>query len=230
MDEELELLVARKCGLYWSKSVLLDENGVVLVDGTYLYYPEQFWSIFFELFDKLHQLNDYCFNQLIASEAKLGEFVSRERLALENQSTSAEELDFYSEQIPFWENTSSVFSKAMPIILLSSFSEWGLKFLLTRLFGNVPRKLDRSISDIQFYLNHLIVSGIDVPNPEGLMAPINTFRRVRNDFAHGRWHELDCKIDNLSLRDAFSNVSMLFAEVEKSAWKFRHSQEYAHHQ
>jgi hypothetical protein len=69
-----------------------DESGNILVDGFCIYQPELFSETFFLLFDKLAQLNDYCFNQLISSETKLRE--------LATQRSSG----YLDDQLPMWKD------------------------------------------------------------------------------------------------------------------------------
>ncbi|PWW29758.1 hypothetical protein DFO74_1575, partial [Chromohalobacter israelensis] len=106
-----------------------DEAAGSNADGFYIYQPDRFWEPFWEVFDKLGQLNNYCFNQLVASEAKLSELQAEYGRAVEEKNAGAEVLDYLSEEVPAWENNVAIFAKAAPIILLASFAEWGLKHI-----------------------------------------------------------------------------------------------------
>ncbi|GLQ99065.1 hypothetical protein [Dyella mobilis] len=208
-DGDHELAVAQKYHLYWAQATMEDEQGRALVNGSYLYRPSRFWEPFWILFDKLGQLNDYCFNQLIASEGTLMKLQHQSVKVIGEASVGAEALDYYSEAIPGWEDNVATFAKAAPLILLASLTEWGLKHLAYSLFGHVPKKTDRSMSDIQFHLNYLVHSGLKLNEPESLLTPIGTFREVRNNFAHGNWGTLTGQLQSVCLRDA----------IEEAAWR-----------
>lgn len=212
-----ELAVAQKYRLYWAQATMEDEQGRIL-NGSYLYRPSRFWEPFWILFDKLGQLNDYCFNQLIATEDRLVKLQHQNAMAAGDASVGAEALDYYSEAIPGWEDNVATFTKAAPLILLASFTEWGLKHLACSLFGHVPKKTVRSMSDIQFQLNYLVRSGLKLNKPESLLIPIGTFRKVRNNLAHGNWELLTEQLQGVCLRDAFVGVSNLFEAIEEAAW------------
>lgn len=214
-----ELATAQKYGLYWAESMMEDEHGEFLADGCYLYRPSRFWEPFWILFQKLGQLNDYCFNQLVASEGKLRELQFQRKLADEDDTAGAEASAYYSEAVPFWEENVATFTKAVPLVLLASFAEWGLKHIAINLCGCVPKKTDRSKSDIEFLLFYLVSAGISVSEPEKLLAPIGSFREVRNNFAHGKWALLTDELRAIGLRDAFVSVSNLFEAIEEAAWR-----------
>lgn len=196
-----------------------DEVTGSIADGFYIYQPDRFWEPFWEVFDKLSQLNNYCFNQLVASEAKLSELQAEYGRAVEEKDAGAEVLDYLSEEVPAWENNVAIFAKAAPIILLASFSEWGLKHIAITLFGGAPKKNERGMSDIEFYLLYLVRCGLEVEDTDGVLSRVGTFRSIRNDFAHGKWNELEVGLQALSLREAFSSVSAMFEAIEDAAWR-----------
>ena len=196
-----------------------DEVAGSIADGFYIYQPDRFWEPFWVLFDKLGQLNNYCFNQLVASEAKLSELQAEYDRAVEDKTAGAEVFDYLSEEVPAWEDNVVTFAKAAPIVLLASFTEWGLKHIAITIFGDVPKKKERGISDIQFYLRHLIHCGLEVKNTNELLSRVGTFRSIRNDFAHGKWNELERDLQELSLREAFTSVSAMFEAIEDAAWR-----------
>mgnify|MGYP001627761137 CR=1 FL=1 len=216
---DAELVTAKKYGLFWARSFVEDESGRVIADGLYIYQPDRFWEPFWALFERLGQLNDYCFNQLVASETKLSELQAEHDRAIEDRAAGAEVFDYLSEQIPAWEDNVAIFAKAAPIVLLASFTEWGLKHIAINLFGGSPKKADRRTSDIQFYSHHLVSCGLEVENIDELLSQVGTFRSVRNNFAHGKWNEIETNLQELSLREAFSGVSAIFEAFEDAAWR-----------
>lgn len=216
---DTELVVAKKYGLFWTWSYVDDDVAGSIADGFYIYQPDRFWEPFWEVFDKLGQLNNYCFNQLVASEARLSELQAEYGRAVEEKNAGAEVLDYLSEVVPAWEDNVATFAKAAPVILLASFTEWGLKHIAINLFGGSPKKADRRISDIQFYSHHLVSCGLEVENIDELLSQVGTFRSIRNNFAHGKWNEIEKNLQELSLREAFSSVSAMFESFEDAAWR-----------
>jgi len=215
-----ELVTAAKHGLYWGGMWLEDEDGGLLADGRYLYQPLRASETFFLLFDKLRQLNDYCFNQLISSEAKLAELSEQRDAAIADRSCGAEVLDYFHDEIPLWEDSVSVVAKAMPVVLLCSFAEWGLKLVSKEICGDVPRKTNRTMSDIEFLVGHIEnVGNLQLDSSSELVSSINSFRSIRNSFAHGHWDELRVDFSGLSLRSCFESVSELFQQIEEAAWR-----------
>jgi hypothetical protein len=217
MDDELN--TATKYGLFWSRACIQDEDGKLLADGFYVYQPERFSATFFLLFDKLAQLNDYCFNQLISSETKLRELAAQRTTAIARNDVGAEELDYLDDQLPMWENNVSVVGKAVPIVLLCGFVEWGLKLVTKEFCGRVPRKSASRISDFEFLLHHLQQNSplpLDITGDP--ILSIDSFRKVRNAFAHGQWNSLATQLNVISLRACFEAVSQLFERIEESAW------------
>lgn len=216
---DVELVVAKKYGLFWAWSYVEDEVSGRIADGLYIYHPDRFWEPFWVLFDKLGQLNNYCFNQLVASEAKLSELQVEYEHVVEDKTAGAEVFDYLSEEVPAWENNVVIFAKTAPIVLLTSFTEWGLKHITITLFGAGPKNTEHGMSDIQFYLHHLIHCGLDVNNTNELLSQIGVFRSIRNGFAHGKWSELEGDLQELSLRKAFTSVSALLEAIEYAAWR-----------
>ncbi|MEB5483806.1 hypothetical protein QMA69_04160 [Burkholderia pseudomallei] len=106
LDDELN--VANKYGLFWAGALVEDEKGKALADGFYIYQPKRFSDTFFLLFDKLRQLNDYCFNQLLFSEKRLRMLAGQRSAAAAQEHCGAEELDYLDDRIPMWEDNVEV--------------------------------------------------------------------------------------------------------------------------
>lgn len=216
MEDELD--IARKHGLFWANSEM-SGDAAPGINGFYIYQPERFSNTFFVLFEKLRQLNDYCFHQLIASEGKLRELTGQRSQALERAGTLAQELDFLDDEIPLWQDNVTVISQAVPVVLLCSFVEWGLKRVIADFGGNVPRKTGRALSDIQFLLEHLEQQcGLPLGPAQGPIQVIHELRPVRNAFAHGQWQTVHTQLARISLREGFTAVSSLFQHIEEEAW------------
>lgn len=218
MDHELE--IAKKYGLFWGGSWVEMEHGFETVDGLYIYQPERFSDIFFPLFDKLRQLNDYCFHQLLSSEEKLLELTSERNRAVARPDCDAAEVLYFDDVIPHWQANAGTISRVVPIVLLSSFVEWGLKLVATEFCSSVPRKSAPSMSDFQFLIQHLQAnSGLSFQIDQELFEAVDLFRSARNAFAHGRWRDLESQMENISLRNCFTAVSSIFQKIEEAAWQ-----------
>ncbi|KUY70929.1 hypothetical protein WS46_32685 [Burkholderia sp. RF4-BP95] len=218
MDHELN--VANKYGLFWAGALVEDEEGKALADGFYIYQPERFSDTFFLLFDKLRQLNDYCFNQLLSTEKRLRMLAGQRSAAAAQKHCGAEEVDYLDDQIPMWEDNVEVVGRATSIVLLCSFVEWGLKLVTRELCGAIPRKRAHSMSDFEFMLDHLEHNGglhLDVDDES--IDVVNSFRRIRNTFAHGDWTTLNEQLKSVSLRACFEAVARIFQCIEESAWQ-----------
>ncbi|VVE42561.1 hypothetical protein PIN31009_04196 [Pandoraea iniqua] len=217
MDDELN--IASKYGLYWAGASAEDENGNALADGFYIYQPERFSSTFFLLFDKLRQLNDYCFDQLLSSEGRL-RMLTAQRSVTDGRSRCASELDWLDDEIPMWEDNIEVIGRATSIVLLCSFVEWALKLVTRELCGAIPRKRDRSMSDFESMLHHLRHNaGLNLSVDEASVGTVHAFRAIRNSFAHGDWATLAEQLDAVSLRTCFEAVARIFQCIEESAWQ-----------
>lgn len=217
-DVRLELETFEKYGLFWASSQMMDDDGEVLADGCYVYRPEYFSETFFVLFDKLAQLNDYCFHQLITSHERLDDFFAQREAVLKDKNSAAEDFDYLDTQIPMWEDNVEVVTRASAIVLLCSFTEWGLKLVSQELGGAVPRKTSRTMSDVQFLLDHLKHGcALHLTIPDDVLAVVDSFRVVRNSFAHGHWARVREQLDAVSLRDCVQAVSLMFEHIEHAA-------------
>lgn len=217
-DEELD--VFKEHGLYLAHAVLLDEEGLEYANGQYLYQPTRFSETFFVVFSKLAQLNNYCFHQLVSSHSRLYELKSQRDRAKNQRWPSAEELDYYDEEIPDWENNANFIVKATSVVLLCSFAEWALKTISKELTSDPPRKTSRGLSDIAHLLQHIKQNaGLVLPEQEMEISVIDSFRTIRNAFAHGNWHALEQQLAVLRLRDCFEAVSDLVMQIEIAAWQ-----------
>lgn len=215
-----ELAVFNEHGLYFSHSLLVDEEGVEYANGQYLYQPTRFSETFFVVFDKLAQLNNYCFHQMVSSRSRLSTLKSERDRAANKRWCSAEELIYYDEEIPDWEDNVNVISKATAIILLCSFVEWALKTISGELTSAPPRKNSQNLSDIDYLLQHIKQNaGLLLSGQIEEISLIHTFRKIRNAFAHGNWQELEQQLAALRLRDCFESVSNLLMQIEMAAWE-----------
>ncbi|PMV17583.1 MULTISPECIES: hypothetical protein [unclassified Pseudomonas] len=217
MKDELD--VAKRYGLFWASSLVEGEDRVPIADGTYIQQPERFSETFWDVFDKLHQLNDYCFLQLVAVEKQRVELFNQRESYLARPNQGAEEIDWLDDQTPRWEDNLAVVTQATSIVLLCSFMEWGLKRVAKDLYGVIPRKPARpAMSDIQFFLEHLKQSGLPFRMDPAVLDAIDSFRNVRNAFAHGEWASVEDQLAKISLLTCFESVAQVFACLESASW------------
>lgn len=218
MDNELD--IAKRYGLFWALSLVTEDDGTPIADGTYIYQPERFSETFWVLFEKLQQLNDYCFLQLVTVEQHHSKLVDQRESYMADSGPGAEALYWLDDQIPRWEDNLTVVTQATSIVLLCSFVEWGLKRVVKDLYGAIARKPSGSrVSDIQFLLEHLEASGLSYVVDAQVLHTVHSFRGIRNAFAHGEWAAIEEQLANVSLRDCFENVSQLFACLEAASWE-----------
>ena len=218
MDDEL--YISDKHGLYWSSTWIEDESGITIADGSYIYVAERYSDLFWVIASKLSQLNDYCFHQLVSSKEKLSALREEKTHLISQRHPYAEEFDYLDEAIPAWEENVFVTANAVPIVLLSSFVEWALKSVVKEFCGSVPRKPKSEISDVNFFLQYAKSNGgLNFKLDEETTCTLNSFRMIRNQFAHGNWQTLETLLGTLSLRDCFSAVTRLCQTLEESAWE-----------
>lgn len=215
-----ELDVANKYGLFWGGAYVEGKDGQTLADGLYIYQPERFSEGFFHLFDKLRQLNDHCFHQLLSAESRLQGLETGRDAALRQKFGDAAEIDYYDDQVGMWEDNVEVIAKATSVVLLCSFVEWGLKLVAKELQTTISFKPDRKLSDIEFMLQHIEREcNLHLRLHDEIMPIVGSFRIIRNAFAHGHWATLNEQLGTLSLRTCFRAVSRLFQSIEEAAWE-----------
>ncbi|MDH1629677.1 hypothetical protein [Pseudomonas mosselii] len=213
-----EIDIATRHALYWARGEALGENGEVLADGSYIYQPTYFSQTFFSLFDKLAQLNDYCFHQLLAGEQRNAELLSQQAEALASADADAAELDYLDDEIRNWDDNLSVIARATALVLLCSFVEWALKQVTNDLYGDVYRKPQKGLSKIEFLLQDLTQRGLEFNLDSEWLATLADFRSIRNAFAHGDWRRVEESLEGISLGACFSVVSRVFERLEEAAW------------
>lgn len=216
MSDELD--VAAKYGLFWASTTWEREDGHLLADSSYIYQPERFSKTFSVLFDKLRQLNDYCYQLLLSVEERWTDLNQQRASAIACSDTGAEELCWLDDVIPHWDDNVKVVTHATSAVLLSSFLEWGLKRIAKDLNVDIPRKSGRGMSDVKFLLLQLKQSGLNIQLDPKIDKAIDNLRSVRNSYAHGEWDQVEKKLTKISLIECFKVVSELFVHLEKAVW------------
>ena len=221
MDDEVELY--KKYGLFWFQACIPDPDSPndFLAEGFYIQMPERFSKCFWTLFDRLGQVNDYCFQMLLASESKLNE-LKNERIDLASNikpSVCASQFDYFDDQIPNWTHNVNIISKSSTLVILASFVEWGLKIITEELKLKISKEDFRNKSKIDAYIFLLQRTLFnDLVIPREIQEILTSFKKSRNQFAHGDWDDLESTIYLIDLREAFEAVSELFIIIEKKTW------------
>lgn len=205
--------------LFWAGFGMYDDDDHEIICEDYLFEPEHFSNIFWQISFQMAQLNDYCVLTLQAAEDHYATLLREKRKLEKNPHTSAEELDVLCDAVSAWEDNVHVVSQASCVILLSAFLERALKLLCTEFAPGVQVKKLKRTSDIDSYLAHLKNQcGLSISEDTDTAQLRNVFRKIRNDFAHGSWDNLKTDLANLNLRDAFGAVSNLLCGIENAAW------------
>ena len=127
INEATEINVAKKYGLYWSKSIYVNDPKI---NGLYVYQPSLPFEPFYEISQKLEQLNNHIFLQLCANTNRF----EHAQDALSDLNYTQIEWTLYKEvadqNLASWDYNLRVLSLVNPIILISTFLEWALKRLL----------------------------------------------------------------------------------------------------
>ena len=217
----LEIEIYEKYGLFWADSSIDDSSGHTLAEGFYIPMPDRFSECFWILFDRLGQVNDYCFHSLLSSEKKLND-LKKDKADLESGKVKLEcasQLDFLNESIPSWTHNVNIISQSSVLVILASFVEWGLKRVVQEFLGGVPKKQKQEKSKIDGYIR-LLKNQVfpDLVVPQEIEATLDSFRKARNEFAHGDWEKLRITLATVNLREAFESVAELFTLLEESAW------------
>lgn len=219
-DTHLE--IAEETGLFWANTTFGGIDGLPEYDGCYLFMPGEYLEPFYLISEKLCALNNFSFSQLVAARALLNllklEYVKAEK----DKSSEAELLDILSDDSQQWEELNRTVVIAVPILMLQSFVDWGLKMVVRNCTSKTFRRPDRRRSEILQLLDFLQSEWvIEIKRDEWTDQALFILGNARNKFAHGDWEEFSDISTSHSLRDWFRAVSLLFEAVEKA---YRQSQ------
>jgi hypothetical protein len=197
----------------------------------YLYqYGEKSQPVFAGIHQDMAQLNDFCVLCVEGTSKRLADLrelarrlrTGEERIELPDLGdVSGETLDGLGDvAIPGWQETEQFIVRAMILLLLSAFTEKCLKDMAQFLAqpGAPPFRRKGGGSDIAGLLKYLREScGLKFDEPEASRAIRERCRRIRNDFAHGRWDEVKAGVAGESLRNAFGAVTVLFNAIDAAS-------------
>ena len=158
-----------------------------------------------QLADLRRTVKRYQAGELRAHHPDLGDITSDAEWALE---------EF---EIPRWQETEEFMVRAMCLILLSAFVEKSLIELTNYLAPREAPRCKRKAGETETgaLIRHLRqICGLHFEEPESSRAIREKCRRIRNDFAHGRWDAVKVSIADQSLSAAFGAVTDLFDAID----------------
>jgi hypothetical protein len=186
--------------------------------------------IFHGIEGEMAQLNDFCLLCIAGTSERLAELQETLR-DYESGEERAEDPDLGDitdvavdalavVHIPRWQQTERFMVRAMSLLLLAIFSEKCLQDLAKYLAppeapGFKKKRSETEISGLLRYLNS--TCALDFREPEASRLVRDKCRRIRNDFAHGRWDAVDAAIADYSLSSAFGAVTALFDAIDAAS-------------
>ncbi len=186
--------------------------------------------IFHGIQEEIARLNDFCLlcidgtsKQLAELQRKVKQYRDGEERAVDPEFDDlSNEVAWALEEfdIPRWQETERFLVRAMCLILLSAFTEKSLKSLASYLApAEAPcfkRKAGKTETGaLVRYLQETCALNFEEPEPS--QAIREKCRRLRNDFAHGRWDVLSASIADESLSTAFGAVTELFYAIDEAS-------------
>lgn len=185
--------------------------------------------------EELAEINDYCYFILCQIEEKLKELIQEAKAPYElvkgyqrQQEYTDEEIDMifdpsYSfSPLLTWEKLSRDINKCTLLLLLLSYLESSLneiaKWFCEEKSITLGRKGKES-NEIKFYLDKIgQCCHCDlVKTLENELAYLDTVRKIRNQFVHREWDQVEKHYDKFYLCDVFHVISQCFSEIEKAA-------------
>lgn len=185
--------------------------------------------------EELAEINDYCLFILRQLEDKLKtlikdsggrfEFVNSYQSAKDNSEEEIEEFfnsDYMFSPVLTWEKLSRDINKCTLLLLLLSYLESSLneiaKWFCDESSINLGRK-ESGTSEIIFYLEKIgqCCHSNLINTLENEIVYLNEVRKIRNQFVHREWEQINQHYDKFRLCDVFNTISIFFTEIEKAA-------------
>jgi hypothetical protein len=216
MNEDLDWSVVVKCGESHSNYLFETHSG----------------RIEFIIIDtEMSQLNDYCvlcLNETAKKLQDLKEDAKEYKKGTKSVVVEPEQWDVTQDfvmgleeiDIPAWEDNYLFVSKAMCMILLSTYTEKSLKSLCMAFSENeyLPKQKGGE-SKISAYVNYLkTICKFDLIEPIEFLELREECRKIRNNFAHGDWDDIRDELIKISLHQSFLAVSTLFQVLEEKIY------------
>ncbi|OOM76990.1 hypothetical protein CLPUN_25160 [Clostridium puniceum] len=186
--------------------------------------------------EELAQINDYCFFILYELENKLKHIIkdSEGKFELVNgykdeRDYSVEEIDeifdpvYMFSPVNVWEKLSQNINKCTMLLLVLSYLESSLNEI-TNWFCkersiSIGRK-EKGDNEVLFYIKK-ISECCDLNLTEILKKELdylNYVRKIRNQFVHKEWDQVEKKYTKFHLCDVFNAVSLIFSAIENAAF------------
>lgn len=180
---------------------------------------------------ELAEINDYCLFILCRLEDKLKELINESGASYElikgYQREKYDMESFFSSQCMFsplhtWEKLSRDINKCTLLLLLLSYLESSLneiaKWFCEERSVSLGRKTKEN-NEVTFYLDKIgqccCCNLIEILEKE--LVYLDTVRKIRNQFVHREWDQVEEHYDKFCLCDVFNAISIIFGEVEKAA-------------
>lgn len=185
--------------------------------------------------NELANINDYCFFILLQLEDKLKTLINDSDVPFElingyrqEKEYSAEEIeDMFDPAYMFtpvitWEKLSHDINKCTLLMLILSYLETSLneiaKWFCEERAIPLGRK-EKGSNEITFYLEKISqccdCNLIKVLEDE--MVYLNMVRKIRNQFVHKAWDQVEERYNKFRLCDVINVTSVFFTEIEKAA-------------
>ena len=207
-----EINVATKYGLYWSNSIYTDDPKI---HGLYVYQLTNLpFQPFYEISQKLKQLNNYIFLQLCTTTNRFECAQDAIRVPNYIQAECSLSQEIANQNIELWDYNLRVLSLVNPIILISTFLEWALKRLLFVCCDIYNFKALKGKSNIDAMLEEIIHTlDLKIEIPPVFQEKLNSYRFIRNKFAHGEWDKIGMLQDQ-DVKEYFVHIERLFKVLE----------------
>lgn len=185
--------------------------------------------------EELAEINDYCLFILCRLEERLKTLIEDSNIPFKliegyrrAEAYTAEEAEelfdpaYMFSPVITWEKLSRDINKCTLLLLVLSYLESSLneiaKWFCEERSVPLGRK-ERGDDEITFYLRKIgQCCACDLTGTlEDELAYVRKVRKIRNQFVHREWEQVDKHYDKFRLCDVFRAVSVIFAEIEKAA-------------
>ncbi len=223
--------------------IYFDTEG--LIESNRLYFEEEeapyslFSSVssvypFVKYEEELAEINDYCCFILCQLENKLKELIKDSDVPFElvksyqrEKQTKKDLNDIFDPAYMFsmvntWEKLSRDINKCTLLLLILSYLESSLNEIAKWFCGecSIPlRQKDKGSSAVAFYLKKIgeccrcdLIKAL-----ENELKYLDKVRKIRNQFVHSEWEQMDGHYDKFRLCDVFNAASKFLTEIENAA-------------
>lgn len=223
--------------------IYFDTEG--LIESNRLYFEEEeapyslFSSVssvypFVKYEEELAEINDYCCFILCQLENKLKELIKDSDVPFElvksyqrEKQTKKDLNDIFDPAYMFspvttWEKLSRDINKCTLLLLILSYLESSLneiaKWFCEERLISLGQK-EKGISAVAFYLKKIgeCCQCDLIKTLENELKYLNMVRKIRNQFVHSEWEQVEEHYDKFRLCDVFNAASKFLTEIENAA-------------